>query len=118
MSSRIDNITESSTPAKVFYYSCRSVALDLYNIPFFATCDQDAVRAIIDKAVAAHDPSLTYGLLNCDIQLVKLASFNYEGYLNNEFALVADEKLLRDKLLNLRKDLQSYVDNLPKEVNE
>lgn len=116
MSSRIDYITESATPAKVFYYSCRSKSLDLYNIPFFASCDQDAVRVIIDKAAAAHDPSLTYGMLNCDIQIVKLASFNYEGHLDNEFALVADEKILRDRLLALRKDLQAYVDNLPTEV--
>ena len=109
---RIENAENIGHIDNLKFYSLYSESLDLFNIPFPAADDETAVKLVVEKAAAASDAALTYGMLNGDLTLFFLSEFDYRcGFTNataNEISYSIDVDL-KSRLLSIRKDLMSYV---------
>lgn len=86
-------------------YAIFSNALQIHNSPFFAVDDESAVKAIIDRAAAGVDASLMFGIVNGDLELRKLGTFDYLNLDVCSSVPVAFNDQLCDRLRVLRPKL-------------
>lgn len=108
--SRIENAENVGLIDDLRFYSLFSESLGLFNVPFPAADDETAVKFVVEKAAAASDAALTYGMLNGDLKLFYIQSFNYRYGFTSDDDFSYEVKIdLKSRLLAIRKDLLSYV---------
>lgn len=105
----IDRAIALSNYNNVNCYSLYSHSLGCFNVPFFASDDESAIRSIIDLVCSGRDSAILYGVLGCDLELQKLGYFDYKNLNVSTPIVICLNSDLVNRCCAVRKDLKNFV---------